>query len=468
MGTLKTTGKIVAAPFVGGAKAIAWVSKKSWEGNKPVIYGQNIIGGSIGYNLAQSLSSGAAYSADALGALVYTALDVAGRTSERVKKGLFNRMVKGAGTLYFGTKSAVDLVSVLSGNFGDLPHLALDGTMAWISGKDTFENYAEDSGNDALTDIQRVGRPLKPGYEWGRDKLVVPAYRKTRDGLVIPLVNKTGEKVANEYKKVREGVSNWREGRRARRLEEEVEENIPYDADLNIPEPEDSSGDESGGRFRRFGRSLGSKLKGSFSRRRDYDESAGDGFPIENEPEQDYPDDDDDPNYRRVVDIIGDGVKSLRNKFSRHKTSAPEEMDSFYSGTPDFSHAEDAQFEDVSSVDLDYHVDQNPTTVINRDTLEDVHSIEEPVDEPPAQNYSEEVPRKHGVLSAEEIDSLLNNAEVPPKNDDSCRGSSSSEVPSNAAKKGGFLKRFMRKRSNPDRFKPGNLTQEDIDKGRRG
>lgn len=104
--------------------------------NRAWIYGTNFAVGTVS-------RIGGGFLGNPLGAVVFGALDIAGACSKKIKYGAVARYAKAAGSIYYGLLYTLpDFISIAGGNFGSIPDLAFDGSLAYLQIKDAMEIYS--------------------------------------------------------------------------------------------------------------------------------------------------------------------------------------------------------------------------------------------------------------------------------------------------------------------------------------
>ncbi len=82
-------------------------------------------------------------SANPYGAAFYGTLDIAGKLIPSLEANRFTRLSRLAGSVYYGASTALDLFSIAGGDYGTLPNIAFDASMAYQLITDTVNSYKD-------------------------------------------------------------------------------------------------------------------------------------------------------------------------------------------------------------------------------------------------------------------------------------------------------------------------------------
>ena len=113
---------------------------------KALIYGSNFAGGFLGNLVGVRMGN-------PIGAIIYSALDITGHFSDRVKSSKYTRLAKTIGGGFYITHSLFDVLNVTGGDMNSLVQLPFDVSMAYQLGKDAINSYR---GRSIVTDIKHV------------------------------------------------------------------------------------------------------------------------------------------------------------------------------------------------------------------------------------------------------------------------------------------------------------------------
>jgi hypothetical protein len=91
-----------------------------------------------------------ASSANPYGAMLFGALDIAGRLSNKIKNNRFMRLSQLAGAGFYGVSTILDLFSIAEGDYTSSANLFFDASMAYQLGRDTADKYR---GQDLVDDL---------------------------------------------------------------------------------------------------------------------------------------------------------------------------------------------------------------------------------------------------------------------------------------------------------------------------
>jgi len=123
---------------------------------KGIIYGSNLVIGKIARNCGSNLGN-------PFGAAIFGAWDLLGLCSDKIKYGMPSRIIKNLGAAYYGLAFTVpDAISVFGGEYGKLPDLLLDGSMAYLCVKDSIKAYSANNTNP-VSDIETIISKISSG-----------------------------------------------------------------------------------------------------------------------------------------------------------------------------------------------------------------------------------------------------------------------------------------------------------------
>ncbi len=99
-------------------------------------------------------------SANPYAAIGFGLLNLAGRLSPEIRNSLFTRTVNLAGMTIYGLQTLGGLASIIQGDYSSLPDLAFDFSIAYQTGRDTFEGYSKNKLVDDWNAINKNARKL--------------------------------------------------------------------------------------------------------------------------------------------------------------------------------------------------------------------------------------------------------------------------------------------------------------------
>jgi hypothetical protein len=129
--------------------------------SKVLVYGANALympaANFINNNIHLGLNSGVANPA---GAVFYSALDILGHFSPKIRNGKFSRLSKIAGAVWYGGKTATKAWGFAHGNYNLIWSLPFDISMAYQLMKDSVANYSNHSFAEDVKSVYNGGMNL--------------------------------------------------------------------------------------------------------------------------------------------------------------------------------------------------------------------------------------------------------------------------------------------------------------------
>jgi len=99
-------------------------------------------------------------SANPYAAIGFGLLNLAGRLSPEIRNSLFTRAANLAGMVVYGFQTLGGLASIIQGDYSSLPNLAFDSSIAYQTGRDTFEGYSKKRLSDDWNTITKNARKV--------------------------------------------------------------------------------------------------------------------------------------------------------------------------------------------------------------------------------------------------------------------------------------------------------------------